>query len=152
MRFLPSFINTLISYQLNQRFNQSNNLSINTLKPQHTPHLSLLASTTTMKTTTILSTLALFSATTFAAPAPIPQTSTPPTQVGPFGLMSLRSASDIHFAQINARGSKFWIGKDAHTYCPVENEEIPCSTFGNTTQLRLNGDSLSLDVGVPGTF
>jgi len=103
-----------------------------------------------MKTTTILSTIALFSATTFAAPAPIPQTSTTPAEVGPFGLMALRSGSDIHFAQLNARGSKFWIGKDAHTYCPEENEEIPCSSLGNTTQLRLNGDSLSLDTVVPG--
>jgi len=105
-----------------------------------------------MKTTTVLSTLALLSTTTFAAPAPVPQASTTPATVGPFGLMSVRSGSDIQYAQISARGSKFFIGKDANTYCPEENEDIPCSTYGNTTQLRLSGDNLGLDVAVPGMF
>jgi hypothetical protein len=37
------------------------------------------------------------------------------------GLMSLRSASPIHFGSINAANSKFWIwGPGPKTYCPPD--------------------------------
>ena len=105
-----------------------------------------------MKTT--ISSLALLAATAFAAPAPLAAATTssapaPTATASAFGLMSLRSGSDIHFATINARDSKFWIGKQTNTYCPP-GDGIPCESLSNTTTLRLNGDNLVMDTAVPG--
>lgn len=99
-----------------------------------------------MKTSTCLSTfaLALLSSTTLAAPTP--QSSDIPSTIvgGPYGLMSIRSGSDIQYSQIAARDSRFWIGKEALTYCPADNAEIPCASLGNTTQVRLSGGNITL--------
>jgi len=105
-----------------------------------------------MKTTTILSTIAIMATSVFAAPAGTTTASAAAStaSAGPFNLMSIRSASDIQYATINARNSKFFIGKNTDAYCPADNDEIPCGSFGNSTQVRLYGDQLSMDVSVPG--
>lgn len=45
----------------------------------------------------------------------IPRQTTP----SPFGLVAARSTSPIHLQTVNANGQRFWIGKDAATYCPI---------------------------------
>ncbi|CAK4033395.1 Hypothetical predicted protein [Lecanosticta acicola] len=79
-----------------------------------------------------------------SAPSPVPVAA--PLH---FGGLSLRSASPIHFANINANGQDFWIGKNASTYCPPESSA--CATVNNSTTIfsYLNG-TLSLDTLVPG--
>lgn len=100
--------------------------------------------TTLLTTLTFLSgAFALPQTTTTSSPAP---SSTP---TGPFGLMSIRSGSDIQYAQIAAADSHFWIGRATNTYCPSE-PSIPCASLGNQTYVQLNGDSLSMDAIVPG--
>jgi hypothetical protein len=37
----------------------------------------------------------------------------------PFSVISARSASPIHLLPLNAAGSYFWLGGNAHTYSPV---------------------------------
>jgi len=67
-----------------------------------------------------------------------------------FSSMALRSASPIHFAQINAAGQKFWLaGQPTESYCPNDPATCPAGTStvfvgGDTT------DTLSLSVEVPG--
>lgn len=93
------------------------------------------------------STLA-FAAGVAALPAPQAGTSEPLRFAG----MSLRSASPIHFGQINANGQAFWIGKPTTTYCPDESVSTCDSTNKNTTIFTyLNGQkTLGLSTVVPG--
>jgi hypothetical protein len=67
-----------------------------------------------------------------------------------FGLMSVRSASPIHFGQINASGGSFWIGKNTSTYCP-EIVGYSCPDPASVYTVFVGGDeTLSLSVVVPG--
>ena len=67
-----------------------------------------------------------------------------------FGLTALRSASPIHFREINANGEGFWIGKPTKTYCPKE-PGLPCPPNTNTTLFSQYGSTtgLGLDTEVP---
>ena len=88
-----------------------------------------------------------------AAASPLPQAGT--TEPLRFGGMALRSASPIHFGQINANSGAFYIGKNTTTYCP-EDSPATCETCKtvNTNQTifsYLNGQGrLALDTIVPG--
>ena len=57
-----------------------------------------------------------------------------------FGLIAIHSASPIHLSSINASGSKFWIGKDTATFCPVI-EGLDCSQFKNITAFTQGSNS-----------
>lgn len=35
-----------------------------------------------------------------------------------FGVMAARSGSPIHFLQLNAAGTSFWLGGETSSYCP----------------------------------
>ncbi|KAJ5892256.1 uncharacterized protein N7473_008484 [Penicillium subrubescens] len=59
--------------------------------------------------------------------------------------MAVRSASPIHYAQLNAAGQKFWLGGQTSSYCPEQVQNCPP---GNQTILAPGGNSL--DVEVPG--
>ena len=63
-----------------------------------------------------------------------------------FGIMVSRSASPIHFGQVNANDREFWIGKDTASYCPLDSG---CPA-GNQTLFAASGGSLSLATVVPG--
>ncbi|OKO98732.1 hypothetical protein PENSUB_8983 [Penicillium subrubescens] len=78
-----------------------------------------------------------------AVAAPTPQATTDANP--PFGVMAVRSASPIHYAQLNAAGQKFWLGGQTSSYCPEQVQNCPP---GNQTILAPGGNSL--DVEVPG--
>ncbi|KAJ5104176.1 hypothetical protein N7532_004705 [Penicillium argentinense] len=79
-----------------------------------------------------------------AAPAPITE---PRAEANPnFNVMAIRSASPIHYSQLNAAGQKFWLGGKTSSYCP-DIDGIQCPP-GNQTVLASGGNSL--DVEVPG--
>lgn len=85
------------------------------------------------------------------AAAPTPQAGT--TEPLRFSGLSLRSASPIHFGQINANGLAFWVHKNTTTYCPKESVGELCdSSNTNTTVFSyLNGaGTLGLSTEVPG--
>lgn len=57
-----------------------------------------------------------------------------------FSVMAVRSASPIHYMQLNAAGQKFWLGGKTSSYCPhIEGLECPA---GNQTVLASGGNSL----------
>ncbi|KAJ5925467.1 hypothetical protein N7454_008106 [Penicillium verhagenii] len=75
-----------------------------------------------------------------AAPAPVasPSAASPPA----FSVMSIRSASPIHYMQMNAAGQKFYLGGSTSSYCPgVEGMVCPLAT---------RPSSLQADTEVPG--
>jgi hypothetical protein len=105
--------------------------------------------------TAILSAITLLSTAAFAAPAPQATTTTTSeaaseTSAGPFSLMAIRSGSELQYQPINAADTKFWIFKDTETYCPEGVAGLDCTKLGNTTQLQLYGDNLSMYDVVPG--
>ncbi|KAI0599948.1 hypothetical protein F4775DRAFT_548996 [Biscogniauxia sp. FL1348] len=52
---------------------------------------------------------------------------------------------------IQASGGKFWVGKEASTYCPPDVPNLDCSGFNGTDTVFIGGnDTLSLNVAVPG--
>lgn len=74
---------------------------------------------------------------------------------GFFSLMSVRSASPIHFATINASGRAFWIGKPTSTYCPSGISGLDCSKINNNVTALATGDvgkasGAGMDTIVPG--
>ncbi|KAJ5584720.1 uncharacterized protein N7459_004520 [Penicillium hispanicum] len=77
-----------------------------------------------------------------AAPAPAPSGQANP----PFTVMSIRSASPIHYLQMNAAGQKFWLGGSTSSYCPT-NVGAGCPP-GNQTVFAPGGNAM--DVEVPG--
>jgi hypothetical protein len=61
----------------------------------------------------------------------------------PFGVMAVRSASPIHYLQLNAAGQKFWLGGKTSSYCPTEVvQDCPA---GNKTILAPGGNALVRD-------
>ena len=110
-RFSTSQVFNTISFHLSYsplsyKKQSSNTLpsTVRTIKPpQPTMHSAL-----------VLASLLPF----LASAKPIhPRQSTTPT---PFGLIAGRSGSPIHLQTVNANGQRFWIGKDASTYCPSD--------------------------------
>lgn len=89
---------------------------------------------------------------TLAAALPAPQAGT--TEPLRFSGMALRSASPIHFGQINANSQAFYIGKNTTTYCPEDSAASDACATANTNQTifsYLNGaGTLSLSTIVPG--
>ncbi|KAJ5542862.1 hypothetical protein N7535_005285 [Penicillium sp. DV-2018c] len=83
---------------------------------------------------------------------PLLAAATPTTQSAdadanpPFSVMAVRSASPIHFLQLNAAGQKFWLGGETTTYCPdTVGQDCPP---GKQTVLAPGGGAL--DTAVPG--
>lgn len=64
--------------------------------------------------------------------------------------VAIRSGSDIQYAPIAANGSSFWLNKNTATYtpsvAPVNNNRTTNTVFS----FYLPGDTLALDVTVPG--
>ncbi|EME45906.1 hypothetical protein DOTSEDRAFT_70057 [Dothistroma septosporum NZE10] len=88
-----------------------------------------------------------------AAASPVPQTGI--TTTCRFTGMSLRSASPIHFGQINANSNAFYIGKNTTTSCPTDNAAIAptCATVNTNETIFDFTDgqgTLSLSTLVPG--
>ncbi|EME87896.1 uncharacterized protein MYCFIDRAFT_27473 [Pseudocercospora fijiensis CIRAD86] len=70
-----------------------------------------------------------------------------------FGGIALRSASPIHFANVNAAELQFFLNKNTSTYCPSGVEGLDCSAFNSNQTIftqAVNSTTLSLDVTVPG--
>ncbi|KAK9860621.1 hypothetical protein MYU51_005721 [Penicillium brevicompactum] len=68
-----------------------------------------------------------------------------PTPNPNFSVMAARSASPIHYLQLNAAGQKFYLGGETASYCP---DQVPNCPPGNQTIFTPGG--ASLDVNVPG--
>ncbi|EME38472.1 hypothetical protein DOTSEDRAFT_75860 [Dothistroma septosporum NZE10] len=88
-----------------------------------------------------------------ATPEAVPQAGT--SKPLRFSGMSLRTASPIHSASINANDGKFWIGKKTKTYCPKNNPAVAgACKHANKDQTifdYFNGKpTLSLGTSVPG--
>lgn len=58
----------------------------------------------------------------------------------PFSVMAIRSASPIHYSQMNAAGQKFYLGGKTSSYCP-DLEGITCPP-GNQTVIAGGGSAL----------
>ncbi|KAJ5385888.1 hypothetical protein N7509_008429 [Penicillium cosmopolitanum] len=79
-----------------------------------------------------------------AAPAPITEPRADADANPNFSVMAVRSASPIHYTQLNAAGQKFWLGGNTASYCPhIEGLECPP---GNQTVLAPGGGSLDVEV------
>ncbi|KAJ5969020.1 hypothetical protein PENPOL_c003G02723 [Penicillium polonicum] len=76
-----------------------------------------------------------------AAAAPITEPAANPA----FSVMAIRSASPIHYLQLNAAGQKFYLGGKTASYCPTQVSQCPP---GNQTVFAPGGSSL--DTMVPG--
>lgn len=57
----------------------------------------------------------------------------------PFTVMAIRSASPIHYMQMNAAGQKFWLGGQTSSYCPTMVSDCPP---GNQTVFAAGGSAL----------
>ncbi|EWC46774.1 hypothetical protein DRE_04019 [Drechslerella stenobrocha 248] len=67
-----------------------------------------------------------------------------------FGMMSLRSASPVHFGTLNAVSQKFYIGVEKPTtWCPKSVPRKECPS-GQNTAFTMNAGRLYLNVKVPG--
>ncbi|KAJ5194289.1 hypothetical protein N7491_001626 [Penicillium cf. griseofulvum] len=87
-----------------------------------------------------------FTITTLALPLLAASAPTPEPPANPaFGVMAMRSASPIHFAQLNAAGQKFYLHGETASYCPEQVQHCP---LGKQTVFAPGGGSL--DVMVPG--
>ncbi|KAF3934018.1 hypothetical protein ABW19_dt0200844 [Dactylella cylindrospora] len=91
-----------------------------------------------IKVSALLSLLAAVS----AAPADPPNV----IRNNSYGFLALRSASPIHFGNLNASNGKIWIGKDTSSYCPLPPRSCPP---GKVTAFWIN-DTVSMAVSVPG--
>lgn len=68
-----------------------------------------------------------------------------------FTMMSLRSASAIHFGRVDASGTKFYIGLERpSSYCPTPPVPASSCPSGNSTAVSFGQSGMSLDVMVPG--
>lgn len=68
------------------------------------------------------------------------------------GVWKIADGTDLFFFGdgINASGNRFWLNKNASTYCPSV-EGLDCSLFSNDTTILAGGnDTTSLYVAVPG--
>ncbi|KAK6351442.1 hypothetical protein TWF718_004602 [Orbilia javanica] len=68
-----------------------------------------------------------------------------------FSMMSLRSASPVHFGQVNASGQKFYIGLEKpSSYCPTPPVPAKSCPSGKYTSVVFGSGYASLNVQVPG--
>lgn len=65
----------------------------------------------------------------------------------PFTVMAIRSASPIHYMQMNAAGQKFWLGGETTSYCPTQ--VVPNCPPGNQTVFAPGGNALVMPNQVP---
>ncbi|KAF7934012.1 uncharacterized protein EAE97_008373 [Botrytis byssoidea] len=65
-----------------------------------------------------------------------------------FGLISIRSGTDLQNQAITANGGRLYIGKETSSYCP-ESVGSACPK-GNSTTFVSNGNTLGLNTEVPG--
>ncbi|EGP84301.1 unnamed protein product [Zymoseptoria tritici ST99CH_1A5] len=95
----------------------------------------------------------LFAAVAAALPSPVPNNNVlqgTPENPLKFSGQALRASSPIHFGTVNANGKAFWIGKDAKTYNPLNNNTCVVDT-NTTTFSYINGQGqVSLYTNVPG--
>nr|POE93660.1 putative secreted protein [Quercus suber] len=95
----------------------------------------ITASSVKMKTTTVLSSLALAGAV---------------NAQGLFGTLNLRSASPIHFTTLSASGLRIWINKPTATYCPDSVASEGACPNSTSTNFAGGNDTLSMGAIVPG--
>ncbi|KAH6660284.1 hypothetical protein BKA67DRAFT_653478 [Truncatella angustata] len=74
---------------------------------------------------------------------------------GPYtaGVWRPAQGTDLFFYGdgINANAGRFWLGKNATSYCPGEVENLDCSKFATSSTNFVGGNgTLALDVSVPG--
>lgn len=101
-----------------------------------------------MKYTTALA--SLFAA-AMAAPTAIQPVARQAHTSAYFTVISQRSASPIHFQNMNARGGSFYLGgKGPSSYCPSEVVGAENCPPGDTTTFAGGDNTLSLGVVVPG--
>lgn len=69
---------------------------------------------------------------------------------GYFGLISVRSASPIHYQTLTASSQSIWLNKKTSSYCPENIEELGGCPAGNVTSFAGGEGTLSMGVVVPG--
>jgi len=103
----------------------------------------------TMKTSIILSTIAL--ASTLALALPTTTTCSCPTPAPspvPFSIVALNSGSSIDLQTVNAHDTFFYIGERTTSYCPlIPSTSCPAGLF---TRFLYGDGGLSLSTQVPG--
>jgi hypothetical protein len=67
-----------------------------------------------------------------------------------FGLISLRSASPIHYQDLTASNHSIWLNKPTASYCPPSVEKIASCPAGNTTDFLGGTTTLGMGALVPG--
>lgn len=73
---------------------------------------------------------------TLALAAPVASTASAPAATPtPFTLMSVRSASPIHYGTVNANGEAFWIGKPSANSCPPNLPDNECGQLNNASTI-----------------
>ncbi|KAF5870629.1 uncharacterized protein Bfra_009176 [Botrytis fragariae] len=65
-----------------------------------------------------------------------------------FGLISIRSGTDLQNQAITASGGRLWIGKDTSSYCP--DTVVTSCPDGTSTTFVSGGNTLGLNTEVPG--
>lgn len=97
---------------------------------------------------TFIAAVAALPASTSCAPASVPTTA-PTTEPTEFGGLALRSASPIHFGEINANGGSFWINKNTTVYTPENTIPAPKNPYTAFVHSNSTG-GLGLKTVVPG--
>ncbi|KAM3077529.1 hypothetical protein ACMFMG_006867 [Clarireedia jacksonii] len=67
-----------------------------------------------------------------------------------FGLIAIRSGSDLQYKTINANGGRLWIGKETASYCPEEQVGAACPAGNVTTFVAQPNQLVGLNDVVPG--
>jgi hypothetical protein len=68
-----------------------------------------------------------------------------------FGLLSVRSASPIHYQTVTASNNSLWLNKPTASYCPPNIAEISgACPAGNYTNFAGGDDTLGMGAVVPG--
>lgn len=67
-----------------------------------------------------------------------------------FGLLSLRSASPIHYQSVSASDHSLWLNKPTGSFCPDNVKKIGGCPVGNTTDFTSADGTLSMGTVVPG--
>lgn len=67
-----------------------------------------------------------------------------------FSLLSLRSASPIHFQSVEARDARLYLGGSTGSYCPADSIGAENCPPGNVTSFGYGNGALSMGTEVPG--
>jgi hypothetical protein len=67
-----------------------------------------------------------------------------------FGLLSVRSASPIHYAAVSASNQSLWLNKPTASYCPPNIQELGGCPPGNSTNFAGGDNTLGMGTSVPG--